>query len=115
VTVVVAATALPKGMIIPRMKKGVLSIGHCEAIDEEKFKGPPRRAFFNLSPEPCGLSENSVISVRDSGMNSVGGSATVNQYDVLRGAKKQRTRVTLCYRVMTLTAAWKLLGSTYLE
>jgi hypothetical protein len=56
VTVVVAATALPKGMIIPKMKKGALSIGHCEAIDEKKFKGPPRRAFFNLSPEPCGLS-----------------------------------------------------------
>jgi hypothetical protein len=58
VTVVAAVTALPKGMIILKMKKGVLSIGHCEAINHEKFKGPPRRAFFILSPEPCGLSSS---------------------------------------------------------
>jgi hypothetical protein len=45
VTVVAAVTALPKGMIIPKMKKGVLSIGLC----------PPWRAFSILSPEPCGL------------------------------------------------------------
>ena len=55
VTVVAAATALPKGMIIPKMKKGVLSIGPCEEIDDENFKGPPWRAFFILSLEPCGL------------------------------------------------------------
>ena len=30
VTAVAVATALPKGMIIPKMKKGVLSTGHFE-------------------------------------------------------------------------------------
>jgi hypothetical protein len=53
VTVVAAATALPKGMIIPKMKKGVPSTGHFEDMHVEKLKGPPRPAFFNLSPEPC--------------------------------------------------------------
>ena len=56
VIVVAAVTALPKGMIIPRMKKGVLSIGLCKEINDEKFKGPPWRAFFILSLEPRGLS-----------------------------------------------------------
>jgi len=61
------------------------------------------------------LSENSVISVRGSEMNSVGGSITMNEQVVLVGAKKQRTRVTLCYRMITITAASELLGSTSLE
>jgi hypothetical protein len=112
VTAVAVATALPKGMIIPKMKKGVLSTGHFEDMHVEKFKGPLWRAFFNLSPEPCGLSENSVISVRGSGMNSVGGSVTMNEQDVLLDTKKQRTRVTLHYRIVTITAACELLGST---
>jgi|GEM_PF-1328316 hypothetical protein len=112
VTAVAVATALPKGMIIPKMKKGVLSIGHFEDMHVEEFKGPPWRAFFNLSPEPCGLSENSVISVRGSGMNSVGGSVTMNEQDVLLDTKKQRTRVTLHYRIVIITAACELLGST---
>jgi hypothetical protein len=56
VTVVAVATALPKGMIIPKMKKGIPSTGHFEDMHVEKFKGPPRRAFFSFSPEPCGLS-----------------------------------------------------------
>ena len=47
-------------------------------------------------------------------MHSVGGSVTMNYYDVLQGAKKQRTRVTLRYRIVTITAAYKLLGSTSL-
>ncbi len=81
VTVVAAATALPKGMIIPKMKKGIPSTGHCEDMHVEKFKGPPRRAFFH-----CDLS-----------------------------TKKQRTRVTLRYRIVTITAAYELLGSTSLE
>jgi hypothetical protein len=55
VTVVAAVTALPKGMIIPKMKKRGLSIGLCKEIKDEKFKGPPWRAFSILSPEPCGL------------------------------------------------------------
>ena len=78
VTVVAAATALPKGMIIPKMKKGIPSTGHFEDTHVEKFKGPPRRAFFNSD---------------------------------LR-TKKQRTRVTLRYRIVTITAAYELLGST---
>ena len=77
-TVVAAATALPKGMIIPKMKKGIPSTGHFEDMHVGKFKGPPRRAFFN-----CDLR-----------------------------AKKQRTRVTLRYRIVTITAAYELLGST---
>ena len=77
-TAVAVATALPKGMIIPKMKKGVLSTGHFEDMHVEKFKGPPWRAFFN-----CDF-----------------------------GAKKQRTRVTLRYRIVTITAAYELLGST---
>jgi hypothetical protein len=56
VTVVVAATALPKGMIIPKMKKGIPSTGHFEDMHVGKFNGPPRLAFFNRSPKPCGLS-----------------------------------------------------------
>ena len=54
------------------------------------------------------------LSVRGSGMHSVGGSVTMNYYDVLQGAKKQRTRVTLRYRIVTITAAYELLGSTLL-
>jgi hypothetical protein len=80
VIVVAAATALPKGMIIPKMRREIPSTGHCKEIDVGKFKGPPWRAFFNSD---------------------------------LR-AKKQRTRVTLRYRMMTITAAYELLGSTYL-
>ena len=72
------AAALPKGMIIPKMKKGIPSTGHFEDMHVEKYKGPLRRAFFNSD---------------------------------LR-AKKQRTRVTLRYRIMTITAAYELLGST---
>ena len=83
VTVVAAVTALPKGMIIPKMKKGIPSTGHFEDMHVEKIKGPPWRAFFIL--------------------------------DVLQGAKKQRTRVTLRYRIVTITAAYELLGSTVLE
>ena len=49
-TAVAVATALPKGMIIPKMKKGVLSIGHFEDMHVEEFKGPPWRAFFNCAP-----------------------------------------------------------------
>ena len=65
------------------------------------------------SPARFGVIELSVISVRDSGMKSVDGSVTtMDQYDVLRGAKKQRTRVTLRYRIVTITAAYELLGST---
>ena len=47
--VVAAATALPKGMIIPKMKKGIPSTGRFEDMHVEKFKGPPRRAFFSLA------------------------------------------------------------------
>ena len=36
VTVVAAATALPKGMIIPKMKKGIPSTGHFEDMHVEK-------------------------------------------------------------------------------
>jgi hypothetical protein len=46
VIVVAAVIALPKGMIISKMKKGVLSIGPCKEMNDEKFKGPPWRAFF---------------------------------------------------------------------
>ena len=77
-TVVAAVTALPKGMIFPKMKKGVPFTGHFEDMHVEKFKGPPRRAFFLFS----------------------------------LGIKKQRTRVTLRYRIVTITAAYELLGST---
>jgi len=80
VIVAVAVIALPKGMIIPKMKKGIPFTGHFEDMHVEKFKGPPWRAFFN-----CDLR-----------------------------AKKQRTRVTLRYRIMTITAAYELLGSTCL-
>ena len=80
-TVVAAATVLPKRMIIPKMKKGIPSTGHFEDTHVEKFKGPPRRAFFNSD---------------------------------LR-TKKQRTRVTLRYRIVTITAAYELLGSTFSE
>jgi hypothetical protein len=66
--------------------------------------------FLFSRPSP----EFSVISVRGSGMHSVGGSVTMNYYDVLQGAKKQRTRVTLRYRIVTITAAYELLGSTLL-
>ena len=55
VTVVAAVTALPKGMIIPRMEKEVLSIGLCKEINDEKFKGPPWRAFptgSNVAVQP---------------------------------------------------------------
>jgi hypothetical protein len=38
VTVVAVATALPKGMIIPKMKKGIPSTGHCEEINDENSK-----------------------------------------------------------------------------
>ena len=76
--VVAVAAALPKGMIIPKMKKGIPSTGHFEDMHVEKFKGPPWRAFFNSH---------------------------------LR-AKKQRTRVTLRYRIVAITAAYELLGST---
>jgi hypothetical protein len=48
VTVVAAATALPKEMIIPRMKKGMLSIGLCKEMNDEKFKGPPFGGPFLL-------------------------------------------------------------------
>jgi hypothetical protein len=81
VIVVAAATALPKGMIIPKTKKGIPSTGHFEDMHVGKFKGPPRRAFFNSD---------------------------------LR-AKKQRTRATLRYRIVTITAAYELLGSTSSE
>jgi hypothetical protein len=81
VTVVAVATALPKEMIIPKMKKGIPSTGHCKEINDGKFEGPPWRAFF---------------------------------YCDLR-AKKQRTRVTLRYRIVTITAAYELLGSTFSE
>ena len=77
-TAVAVATALPKGMIIPKMKKGIPSTGHFEDTHVEKLKGPLRRAFVNSD---------------------------------LR-AKKQRTRVTLRYRIVTITAAYELLGST---
>jgi hypothetical protein len=40
VIVVAVATALPKGMIIPKMKKGMPSTGHFEDMYVEKFKGP---------------------------------------------------------------------------
>jgi hypothetical protein len=46
VIVVAAATALLKGRIIPKMKKGIPSTCHFEDMHIEKFKGPPRRAFF---------------------------------------------------------------------
>ena len=52
VTVVAAVTALPKGMIIPKMKKGVLYIGLCKEMNDEKYKGPPWRAFFIVMREP---------------------------------------------------------------
>jgi hypothetical protein len=80
VTVVAVVIALPKGMIIPRMRREIPSTGHCKEIHGGKFKGPPWRAFFN-----CDLR-----------------------------AKKQRTRVTLRYRIVTITAAYELLGSTSL-
>jgi hypothetical protein len=60
VTVVAAVIALPKGMIIPKMRREIPSTGHCKEIDIGKFKGPPWRVFFYLSPEPYGLSKNSV-------------------------------------------------------
>jgi hypothetical protein len=46
VTVVAAVIALPKGTIIPKMKRGIPSTDHCKEITVGKFKGPPRRAFF---------------------------------------------------------------------
>ena len=55
------------------------------------------------------LSEN---SVRGSGMNSGGESAAMSYQDVLLGIKKQRTRVTLRHRIVPITAAYELLGST---
>ena len=87
VIVVAAATALPKGMIIPKMRREIPSTGHCKEIDVGKFKGPPWRAFFISRASP-------VISVRGSEMNSVGEGVTINEQVVLGGAKKQRTRVT---------------------
>jgi hypothetical protein len=54
VIVVAAATALPKGMIIPKMKKGIPSTGRFEDMHVEKFKGPPWRAFFFSRPSPAG-------------------------------------------------------------
>ena len=45
-------------------------------------------------------------------MNSGGESAAMSYQDVLLGIKKQRTRVTLHYRIVTITAAYELLGST---
>lgn len=119
--VVAAVIALPKGMIISKMKKGVLSIGPCKELNDEKFKGPPRRAFLLFSrPSPAcfgvfELSENSVISVRGSGMNSGGESVAMSYQDVLLGIKKQRTRVTLRYRIVPIAAASKLLGSTRID
>jgi hypothetical protein len=46
VTVVAAVIALPKEMIIPKMKRGIPSTGHCKEINVATFEGPPRRAFF---------------------------------------------------------------------
>ena len=45
-TAVAVATALPKEMIIPKMRREIPSTGHCKEIDVGKFKGPPWRAFF---------------------------------------------------------------------
>ena len=54
-TAVAVATALPKGMIIPKMKKGVLSTGHCKEINDGKFEGPPKGGPFLISrPSPAG-------------------------------------------------------------
>jgi hypothetical protein len=58
VTVVAAVIVLLKGTTIPRMRREIPSTGHCKAIHGGKFKGPPWRAFFYLSPEPCGLSSS---------------------------------------------------------
>jgi hypothetical protein len=54
VTVVAVATALPKGMIIPKMKKGIPFTGHFEDMHVGKFKGPLRRAFLISRPSPAG-------------------------------------------------------------
>jgi hypothetical protein len=35
-------------MIIPRMKKGILPIGLCKEMNDEKFKGPPFGGPFLL-------------------------------------------------------------------
>jgi len=56
VTAVVAAIALLKKRTIPRMKKEIPFTDHFDRAVVKKAKGPPKRAFFNLSPEPCGLS-----------------------------------------------------------
>ena len=71
-----------------------------------KFK----RSFNALAHSPAcfgvfELSENSVISVRGSGMNSGGESLAMSYQDVLLGVKKQRTRVTLRYRIVPIAAA----------
>jgi hypothetical protein len=47
VIVAAAVIALPKGTIIPKMRREIPSIGHFEDMHVEKFKGPPRRAFIN--------------------------------------------------------------------
>jgi hypothetical protein len=47
-------------------------------------------------------------------MNSGVESVAMSYQDVLLGIKKQRTRVTLRYRIVPITAAYKLLGSTKL-
>jgi hypothetical protein len=49
------------------MKKGGLYIGLCREINAEKFEGPTWRAFFNLSPEPCGLSSTERAQRKSSG------------------------------------------------
>jgi hypothetical protein len=46
VTVVAAATALPKGMIIPKTRREIPSTGHCKEINDGKFKGPPKGGPF---------------------------------------------------------------------
>jgi hypothetical protein len=40
---------LPKGMIIPKMKKGIPSTGHFEDMHVGKFKGPPKGGPFLIS------------------------------------------------------------------
>ena len=66
------------------------------------------------SPARFGVFELSVISVRGGGINSVGESVTMNEQDVLVDTKKQRTRITLRYRIVPIAAAYELLGSTLL-
>jgi hypothetical protein len=52
VTVVAAATALPKGMIIPKMRREIPSTGHFEDMHIEKLKGPPGGPFLISRPSP---------------------------------------------------------------